>query len=201
MKTIIVNYNKCVGCGDCSIVCNKNIIVNSKGKYIISDEKATLCKHCGHCSAICEHGAISLYGKTPNLQKHAMSNIVDVIKTRRSIRHYKNKIPNDELLNIINITRRNAPHIIVSYVDYDCNSTNSVDSACIMLSHIELVAVFKGYGTFWCGLLTELLQHPECMEVIGLKGKRCLHCMGIGVPSIQYVREVPRQNVDMMIIE
>ncbi|KAL7719983.1 4Fe-4S ferredoxin-type domain-containing protein [Entamoeba marina] len=94
---------------------------------------------------------------------------------------------------------RGAPHMIIAYIDE--NSKYGTEDANIMLSEIELTAVFKGYGTFWCGFLKALLSVPGAMDIVGLKGMKCMQCLGLGVPAIHYHREVPRKDVDITIIE
>ena len=53
--TAEVNREKCVGCGDCLLVCPYTAITRVDGKAQVN---AALCKGCGTCVATCPSGAI-----------------------------------------------------------------------------------------------------------------------------------------------
>ena len=53
--TAEVNREKCVGCGDCLLVCPYTAITRVEGKAQVN---AALCKGCGTCVATCPSGAI-----------------------------------------------------------------------------------------------------------------------------------------------
>jgi len=53
--TAEVNRERCVGCGDCILVCPYTAIARSRAKAQIN---AALCKGCGTCVATCPSGAI-----------------------------------------------------------------------------------------------------------------------------------------------
>ncbi|MFP3908778.1 MAG: ATP-binding protein [Archaeoglobaceae archaeon] len=53
-----INYDLCIGCGDCLLVCPQGIIdLNEEGKAVITDPNN--CDNCCSCVEICPQGAIS----------------------------------------------------------------------------------------------------------------------------------------------
>ena len=110
MKHMIeVDENKCIGCGLCKRDCpTANIKLEDKKAKIITME----CLYCGHCEAICPKNAIILTGfdeKSEQYNEQVRLNpkeLMDAIKTRRSIRNFKNKeIPKEIIEDIIEAGR------------------------------------------------------------------------------------------------
>ena len=104
-----IDTNKCIGCGFCIKTCAAhNIKLNSnKAETIFND-----CIMCGQCAAICPKSAISIHGFEQEIsQKHEIAvlnpqQVLDVIRFRRSIRHFKDKkIPNEILDQILEAGR------------------------------------------------------------------------------------------------
>lgn len=112
----IVEFNRetCIKCGSCSAVCGWSLIVHredgSPGFFPGADE---FCIHCGQCVAVCPTGSvrhqdIPVEECTPITKKQEVSltQASDLIKTRRSIRIFKDKsIPRELLESVIDIAR------------------------------------------------------------------------------------------------
>ena len=109
---VVIDCEKCIGCGLCvSDCCMANIV--------ISDSKAILkrpsCIRCGHCVAICPQGAVSI-------PEYDMADVEPVacggiapevmlrsIKSRRSIRKYKQEpVPRETIEQLIQAGRYTA---------------------------------------------------------------------------------------------
>jgi len=65
---IIINEEKCIGCGNCVEVCKDFSLILKNNKVKISDNPAFGCIGCGHCVAICPTNAIQIFGReiSPN---------------------------------------------------------------------------------------------------------------------------------------
>ncbi|OPF50522.1 nitroreductase [Clostridium baratii] len=108
---MIVDKNKCIGCGLCVKDCFLNDIELIDDKAHIKNET---CIKCGHCIAICPKNAVSTddynmddvkeYNKeTFDIEPE---NLLNFIKFRRTIRNFKDKdVENDKLLKIIEAGR------------------------------------------------------------------------------------------------
>lgn len=110
--TIEVDVNKCIGCGACKRDCpTANIKVEDNKAKVITME----CLYCGHCEAICPKKAISLTDFDEETKEYDEAGRLDpkelmrAIKTRRSIRSFKNKEIAKEVIEDIIEAGRFAP--------------------------------------------------------------------------------------------
>ena len=109
IKKFTVDKEKCIHCGMCLKDCPTKCIEFSKDKipqYINGGQD--ICFGCQHCFSICPVGAISFADKNPDKSESiSFGNSEDLkklIKSRRSIRFYKNEnVPKDKLNKIIEI--------------------------------------------------------------------------------------------------
>lgn len=100
-KTIEINKEKCIHCGLCINDCISACIGFDDEKFpkMIDENR---CISCQHCLAICPTGALSFNGKNPDESTPAAyDNILDLIKSRRSVRQYKHEEVSEEMLNKI----------------------------------------------------------------------------------------------------
>ena len=89
---VIIDKDKCIGCGLCSKICvaNNIEIENKKANTVMSS-----CIMCGQCSAVCPQKAISVIGfGSGQIEKTEYTNlnpddVLNTIRFRRSIRSFK----------------------------------------------------------------------------------------------------------------
>lgn len=106
-----IEKEKCIGCGLCVSDCFATDIELIDGKAIM---KNTACFKCGHCIAICPKNAVSTdeynMGEVKDYHKDNFTidseQLLNFIKYRRTIRHFKNKdVENETLMKIIEAGR------------------------------------------------------------------------------------------------
>lgn len=109
---IKIDTMKCIGCGLCQRDCpESNILVANKKAKIISQN----CIKCGHCVAICPKAAVSITGfdekpieiKEPTILD--AQQLLEAIRTRRSIRQFTNKEVTSEIMKQIMEAGRFTP--------------------------------------------------------------------------------------------
>ncbi|WMC91421.1 nitroreductase family protein [Kineothrix sp. MB12-C1] len=107
MNSIIkIDVEKCIGCGLCCKDCPSHVLVLKKGKAAILAEK---CLECGHCVAICPTEAFTMSGydmdevKTYDKNSFGIDEdiLLNTIQFRRSVRHYKDKQVEKEVIKKI----------------------------------------------------------------------------------------------------
>lgn len=109
---VLINKEKCVGCGLCVKDCVAGSLSIKNGK---AEKINSACIACGHCEAICPENAVELTGFSEesvefNEQTRlSPDELMAAIKTRRSIRSFKSEPVSDELLNKIIEAGRLAP--------------------------------------------------------------------------------------------
>lgn len=103
---IEIAQEDCIGCGLCCRDCPHHVLVLQAGKAIMTADQ---CLECGHCVAICPKDAITMntYDKT-EAKSYDRSTfglndqvLLNTIKFRRSIRHYKNKQVDQDIIKRI----------------------------------------------------------------------------------------------------
>ena len=107
IKKITVDKEKCVHCGMCLKDCIVGVLEFDKNKYPqYCQNGENNCVACQHCMAICPTGALSFGGKNPDnsieVSYSDSEELLKLIKSRRSIRYYKNEdVPKDKLDKIV----------------------------------------------------------------------------------------------------
>ena len=101
---IVIDEQRCVGCGTCVADCVSGTIQVHEGKAHIKGP----CFQCGHCVALCPHEAISVSNYSdPSIAYDeetcslATTNVLNALKFRRSIRHFQKRTISYDDLHIL----------------------------------------------------------------------------------------------------
>lgn len=102
---VSIDKEKCIGCGACVKDCFPENLFLENGKAEIKGR----CMQCGHCIAVCPVDAVSITNypqegiEEYDKEKFDISpdRLLNFIKFRRSVRHYKNKLVEKEKLERI----------------------------------------------------------------------------------------------------
>lgn len=106
-RVINISDEKCTGCGICARDCLSRIIRIVKGKAVIDDMKN--CIFCGHCGAVCPVNAIEFVDDEYCYDVLELDDSINIdyesldhmIRMKRSIRQYKDKPVDIDLINKI----------------------------------------------------------------------------------------------------
>ena len=106
MAKIEFDKEKCVKCGACAKDCiTYSIDFDKEGYPQIAQDEEERCISCQHCFAICPTGAITFEGKSPEsadgVNYSNPEEVLSLIKSRRSIRQFKQEEVSAELLQKI----------------------------------------------------------------------------------------------------
>lgn len=116
---IIIHEEKCNGCGLCVSVCKDFSLQIIDKKVALNDTPVFGCIGCGHCMAICPNDAIEIYGREispadlfelPIKENSAnYEQVFSLYQRRRSIREFKDKPVEKELIDKIVEAAKTAP--------------------------------------------------------------------------------------------
>ena len=112
MNHIIINQEKCNGCGLC--------VKDCPGSYLyLKNKKAAThemgCIECGHCYAVCPKNAVIMDGyecknePVVSMTEFDSGKLLAAMKSRRSIRHFKNQAVEEEKIQKILEAGRYTP--------------------------------------------------------------------------------------------
>jgi len=117
--SITIDEEKCAGCGRCVSVCKDFSIEIRDKKCRISITPLFGCVGCGHCMAICPNGAIMISGRftspddlfpIPLPEETATyDSLLKLLQRRRSIREFKDKPVEPELIQKVIAAAKTAP--------------------------------------------------------------------------------------------
>lgn len=91
MNPILIDSEKCIGCGSCVRDCVAGFLKLENGKAVT---KETGCIGCGHCYAICPVEAVAMPGLTADngelvdMQEFDSARLLQAMKSRRTIRQF-----------------------------------------------------------------------------------------------------------------
>lgn len=114
----LVNQEKCKKCKLCIDVCPVNMIgVDEDGLVNFIPERENICLECGQCMAVCSTDAVKIakYTYENDFIDLPENNVtyqkyIDFISTRRSVRNFKNKPIEKELIEKILASLNFAPY-------------------------------------------------------------------------------------------
>ncbi len=116
---IHINYDKCTSCGLCANICKDYSLTIKEGKMIVNENSFFDCFGCGQCMAICPTGAITVTGREissddlipipPKEEKTNYDQLYKLMIGRRSIRDFKSKDVEEELISKIVEATQTAP--------------------------------------------------------------------------------------------
>lgn len=113
MKPIVIDKEKCIGCGKCVEDCvgEKLKLIDDKAEYM-----GERCIQCGHCYAICPANAVSMTSyddvtdeKTVSMTELDSDVLLRAMKSRRTIRRFRSDNVSDEMIKKIIEAGRYCP--------------------------------------------------------------------------------------------
>lgn len=109
---VVIDSEKCIGCGACQKDCVGNNIDLVDGKAVVRSDS---CIMCGHCEAICPCGAVTLSGFADEVESFEEQvrldpkQLMEAIKTRRTIRQFTDEKVPEDVIDMILEAGRLAP--------------------------------------------------------------------------------------------
>lgn len=112
MNKVIIDSEKCIGCGLCVKDCvgfDISLLDNKAAPAGLS------CIKCGHCEAICPNGAVTLTGYEDEVEEFTEQTrlnpqeLLSAIKTRRTIRQFTSEPVDQKIVDMIIEAGRLAP--------------------------------------------------------------------------------------------
>ena len=184
---MIVNEEKCIGCGLCVKDCFPKDIEMIGGKAHINN---VTCFKCGHCIAVCPTEAVSIdeYDMDEVLEYDEKSfrvepeTLLNFIKFRRTIRQFQNREVEEEKISKIieagRFTETGGNMQDVSYIVLRENLEELRGMTLTSLNNIgkylldnltEETMVYKRYGDMWLKMYKEYSENPQSEDGLFFK--------------------------------
>lgn len=112
MSSVVIQKEKCIGCGQCVKDCVAGFLELRDGKAAVKDSG---CIGCGHCYAICPAEAVSMpdlesdNGEFVDMSEFDSHRLLQAMKSRRSIRQFKALPVEQEKIDMILEAGRYCP--------------------------------------------------------------------------------------------
>ncbi len=174
---VIIDSDKCVGCGLCQKDCVGCDIRIENGKAVANGAS---CIMCGHCEAICPQGAVKITGFDDEITEFDEQvrldpkQLMDAIKTRRTIRQFTDEKVSDEILDMIFEAGRMAPTGTnaqgTSYVLLDSKKEECEEAAVKMLKKCHVYKSYKFSIHGWMEYHTAIFQTEKNAIVSNFSG-------------------------------
>lgn len=151
-KNLHINEEKCIHCGQCVNDCiAKCLKMNDNNIPTWTETGEDRCIKCQHCFAICPTGALTILNKQPEISEGIRNNVnaddlLNLIKSRRSVRHYRNENLDKETLEKLKT--------MLNYVPTGVNNHG------LMFSFIEDKDVMEAFRQKITEKLSELMKKP-----------------------------------------
>ncbi len=182
---MLVNTEKCIGCGLCIKDCFvKDIKMKDEKAYI----KNITCFKCGHCVAVCPVNAITTdeynMGEVVEYNKENFSiepeKLLNFIKFRRTVRHYLDKkVEKEKIEKIIEagrFTQTASNSQNVSYVVVEKNIEKLREMTLKSLKKIgenilegDFIPLYKRYAKMWIQMYKDYEEKPKEIDNLFFK--------------------------------
>lgn len=146
---LIIDTEKCIHCGLCIKDCSVKVLEFDENKVpCVAQGGENRCFKCQHCLAICPTGALSILDKNPEnsdlISEHNSDELLNLIKSRRSIRHYKQENLNKETLEKLKS--------MLDWVPTGCNNHR------LHFSFIDDIEVMNGFRNYVNGKIKKVVS-------------------------------------------
>ena len=143
-RTIEVSRNKCIHCGRCVRDCIVSCLKFDDEKFPVYADGGVSCVMCQHCMAVCPVGALSFGGKNPKDSSPFMTvnpdELLAMMKSRRSIRHYKDEdIPPETIRKLTGLLAYTPKGGNVDALHFSVVSTRAKMEEVRKVSHYSLM--------------------------------------------------------------
>ena len=176
---ITIDIEKCIGCGQCVKDCfGKNLAMEDNKAKVLKER----CMQCGHCVAVCPENAVEItdYDMAEVIDiappKFSAEDLIDFIKCRRSIRQYKDRPVEPELLDQIieagrfTPTGGNRQEITFVVVEKEMEQFRKIviENLAILSDRIlndeNAQPGIKGYAKRWIGIAERYKNNPDDID-------------------------------------
>ena len=114
-----VDESTCTHCGECATICPGEVLELKDKQIVVHTDTPFGCIACGHCMMVCPTGSVQVTGRglstddvlaMPAAEDRATADALEaLLRSRRSIRHFKDQEVEQELLDKIVEMASSAP--------------------------------------------------------------------------------------------
>ncbi len=147
-----INYQTCTNCMLCAKICPSRTLADVDGKIAVAQprQKSGMgCIGCGQCMAVCPSGSVGVLGRRmepADVWKIDKNNIATpeqlehLLYSRRSVRHFTDKLPDKKLLDAVISAAASAP---MGMPPWDVSVTTIYGHTKVQQFADDMIKVFK----------------------------------------------------------
>jgi ferredoxin len=150
--TIKIDESTCKQCGQCARICPAEVLTAENGRVRVLDDSPFGCIACGHCMMICPENSITVTGRgispddllpLPRREERATADaLAALLRTRRSVRQFKDQEVAPELLKRIEEMAASAPMGIPPW-DVGCVTVRGREK--VQELAVEIIKGYEGF--------------------------------------------------------
>lgn len=160
MPKIVIDDSICGKCGNCVMVCPHGVLIQDGNENIPKTYNEFECISCGHCAAICPKGAINHEDYPTDRIKPinktiypSLEQVMCLLKSRRSIRAFKDKNVEEELIELIIDAAASAP-----------SSSNNRNIEYVIVQDPVIINKIVAIISEFYGKIVYVLKNPDIIE-------------------------------------
>ena len=195
LMLVKINLDKCNKCGNCTLACPWYIFQMEDINSIPKIFNQELCISCGHCVAVCSPGAITQINFSKNNIKNinkklipSFDQLIELFKSRRSIRKFKNNDVNKELIKKIIEGARFSP------------STNNIQSTeFVVVKDKDTIEKIAKITYIYLFRITKIFRYRILNKIFRLINTEKIKSTLDRIPDYKIVLKYFRKNKDLII--
>lgn len=194
MAQIFIDAEQCKHCGSCVQICPEGLFVQAE-KGAVPQVLTGECLVCGHCVALCPSGAIhhedfperSIHPTHPEMQPSA-DQVLELLRTRRSVREFRDRPVSQEAIAQILEAARFAP-----------SAHNAESTAFVVVQDRAVMDQITALAVDYLRNIAKRLRNPITRGLMRWIAGKELEGAISGIATFEHIAQAYDQGTDLVL--